>query len=231
MKLDLDRQETGRSDLAIRGTLKLGLPDGRPHEAQMAGTLVVQNLESRVLLNGSLQAEGLAECGSCLEEFTVRWDVPVEVMILRDVATDESEGETLLILQWRGEVDLHDSLRECTILAYPQAPLCKPDCKGLCPECGIDRNQATCDCGKGSLRQPDSWRKKKWPFPRKKRPSPARASAGPTGISPSRIPTSVHIAAHLVCLTGFVGSAAITASVKFSSWSPSSFFSSARRSA
>ena len=81
MKLDLDRQESGRSDLAIRGTLKLGLPDGRPDEAKVDGILVVQNLESRVLLNGSLQAEGQAECGNCLEEFSVRWDVPVEVLI------------------------------------------------------------------------------------------------------------------------------------------------------
>jgi uncharacterized protein len=146
MKLDLDRQETGRSDLAIRGTLKLGVPDGRPDEAQVDGVLVVQNLESRVLLNGTLQAEGLAECGNCLEEFTVRWDVPVEVVVLRDIDSDECEGETLLILQRKGEVSLHDSLRECTVLAFPHAPMCKPDCKGLCPECGIDCNQATCDC-------------------------------------------------------------------------------------
>jgi uncharacterized protein len=151
MKLDLDRQEIGRSDLAICGTLKLGLPDGRPPEAQVEGTLVVQNLESRVLLNGSLQAEGLAECGGCLEDFTLRWDVPVEVMVLRDVDSDENEGETLLILQRKGEVNLHDSLRECTILAYPQAALCKPDCKGLCPECGIDRNQATCVCSENEI--------------------------------------------------------------------------------
>ena len=151
MKLDLDRQETGRSDLAICGTLKLGLPDGRPSEAQVEGILEVQNLESRVLLNGSLQAAGLAECGGCLEEFTVRWDVPVEVMVLRDVDSDENEGATLLIMQRKGEVNLHDSLRECTILAYPQAPLCKPDCKGLCPDCGIDRNQATCDCSENEI--------------------------------------------------------------------------------
>ena len=151
MKLDLDRQETGRSDLAIRGTLKFGLSDGRPDEVQVDGILVVQNLESRVLLNGSLQAEGQAECGNCLEEFTVRWDVPVEVMILRDVFSEESDGETLLILQRKGEVDLHDSLRECTILAFPHAPVCKPDCKGLCPECGIDRNRATCDCSENEI--------------------------------------------------------------------------------
>ncbi len=151
IKLDLDRDECGRSDFAIGGTLKLGLPDGRPDEAQVDGILVVQNLESRVLLNGSLQAEGQADCGNCLEEFTVRWDVPVEITILRDVDTDESEGVTLLIQQRKGEVDLHDSLRECAVLAYPAAPLCKPDCKGLCPECGIDRNQATCDCSENEI--------------------------------------------------------------------------------
>ena len=146
MKLDFDRQQTGRSELAIRGTLQMGLPAGRPSVAQVDGTLVVQNLESRVLLNGCLEAEGLAECARCLEEFTIHWDVPVDIMILRDVDSGESQGETLLILQSAGEVDLRDSLRQCTIIAYPQAPICKPDCKGLCPQCGIDRNRATCDC-------------------------------------------------------------------------------------
>jgi uncharacterized protein len=151
MKLDLERQETGRSELAIHGTVKLSMSDGRPSVAQLDGTLVVQNLESRVLLNGSLQAEGRAECARCLEEFTIHWDVPVDVMVLRDADSGESEGETLLILQAGGKVDLHESLRQCSVLAYPQAPLCKPDCKGLCPECGIDRNQATCDCSKDEV--------------------------------------------------------------------------------
>ncbi|MEN8005523.1 MAG: DUF177 domain-containing protein [Candidatus Krumholzibacteriota bacterium] len=146
MKLDLDRQEFGRAELDITGSLKLDMGEGRPAEASVTGTLVVQNLDTRFLLNGTLRAEGRTECGRCLGTFPLAWDVPVEVMVLRDVDTDETEGETLLILQQAGEVDLRDSLRECVVLAYPQAPVCKPDCRGLCPECGIDRNQATCDC-------------------------------------------------------------------------------------
>lgn len=151
MKLDLDRQETGRAELAIRGALQLGLPAGRASDARLDGTLVVQNLRHRVLLNGTLRAEGRAECGRCLEEFTIHWDVPVDVMVLRDVDSGESAGETLLIMQPAGEVDLHESLRQCSVLAYPQAHLCKPDCKGLCPECGIDRNQDTCDCNENEI--------------------------------------------------------------------------------
>lgn len=151
MKLDLDRQETGRSEITIRGSVDLGLPNGLVATAEVAGELVVQNLDMRVLLNGNLEATGQAECGRCLGKFSVRWDVPVDVMILRDVDTDESEGETLLILQKSGEVDLHESLRQCAALAYPQAPVCRPDCKGLCPGCGIDRNQADCDCSEDEV--------------------------------------------------------------------------------
>ena len=151
MKLDIDRQKTGRSDLAISGTLQTCLPAGRASVAQLDGALVIQNLGSRVLLNGTLQAEGRAECGRCLEEFTIHWNVPVDVMVLRDVDAGECEGEALLILQSAGEVDLHEPLRQCSVLAYPQAHLCKADCKGLCPECGIDRNQDTCDCSENAV--------------------------------------------------------------------------------
>jgi len=146
MILDLDRHPSGRSELAIAGPLPLAMSDGRPESAELDGTLVVQNLDRRVLLNGTLVAVGRAECGRCLEEFEIRWDVPVDVMVLRDVDSGETESETLLILQQKGEVDLRESLRESAVLSYPQAPVCKDDCKGLCPDCGIDRNLETCEC-------------------------------------------------------------------------------------
>jgi len=68
MLLDLDRQESGRSELAISGALELGMSDGLPPLVEMAGTLVVQNLDSRVLLSGTLEAAGRVECGRCLED-------------------------------------------------------------------------------------------------------------------------------------------------------------------
>ena len=39
-------------------------------------------------------------------------------------------------------------LREQFVLAVPFAPLCREDCKGLCPQCGIDLNTGTCACEK-----------------------------------------------------------------------------------
>jgi uncharacterized protein len=43
-------------------------------------------------------------------------------------------------------VDLGEALREYGLMALPMQPLCKPDCKGLCPNCGADLNLGECGC-------------------------------------------------------------------------------------
>jgi uncharacterized protein len=44
------------------------------------------------------------------------------------------------------EIDLGQLMREQFYLSLPMKPLCSPDCKGLCPQCGINRNRETCTC-------------------------------------------------------------------------------------
>lgn len=146
MKLDLDRTRHGRSEIPVSGSLKLDWAEDRPPEAHLEGILVVHNLEGRFLLSGNLQAEGRTTCGRCLEEFDLSWAVPVEIMVLRDVDTDEGEDDSLVIRQTSGEVDLTEALRESLILAFPPAAVCREDCLGLCPQCGCDLNQGHCDC-------------------------------------------------------------------------------------
>ena len=43
-------------------------------------------------------------------------------------------------------LDVGELLREYALLALPMQPLCKRDCKGLCPTCGADLNAGDCDC-------------------------------------------------------------------------------------
>ncbi len=43
-------------------------------------------------------------------------------------------------------VDLTDDIREAIILAFPSYPICDPACKGLCPQCGANWNETTCEC-------------------------------------------------------------------------------------
>jgi uncharacterized protein len=63
------------------------------------------------------------------------------------VAINEAETE---IGYYSGDgMELEDSLREQVLLAVPIKTLCRYDCKGLCPTCGVNRNEQLCDCGQG----------------------------------------------------------------------------------
>ncbi len=150
MKLDIDRQDYGRSEIEISGTLALDMGEDRPGTATVQGTLIVDNLETRFLLNGKVKASGQSQCGRCLEDFQFEWDVPVDIMIMlqqeRNQDPDEGQNKTMILHQNRGEVDLSETLTECLVLAFPIATVCSEECKGLCSSCGIDLNRQSCEC-------------------------------------------------------------------------------------
>jgi uncharacterized protein len=147
MKLDLDRTEAGASDLPIAGNLAMDFGPVGPSEVAVAGTLRVDNLESRFVLRGELAARGEVTCDRCLGRFALGFDVPVQIVILCDAGSQEDdEGDTPVIHQRQGEVDLTDALREAVALAVPLQRICRDDCRGLCATCGNDRNRETCDC-------------------------------------------------------------------------------------
>ena len=103
-------------------------------------------------LRGQVQGPVLVPCSRCAEAFPLALDAPVDVT-LRPVsdleAAEEHEiGEDELATEfYRGEsLDMAALVREQCYLALPMKPLCRPDCRGLCPQCGTNLNQATCTC-------------------------------------------------------------------------------------
>lgn len=49
------------------------------------------------------------------------------------------------------QIDLRAMVRESILLDVPEAPLCRPDCPGLCPVCGVDRATETCSCDTSTI--------------------------------------------------------------------------------
>jgi uncharacterized protein len=92
------------------------------------------------------------DCSRCLEPF----EVPVDATFdLRYVPLTENTGEgerevsedDLMTAYYReGMLDLIELLREQFVLALPMKPLCTPDCRGLCPQCGANLNKTQCTC-------------------------------------------------------------------------------------
>ncbi len=161
MKLDLDRQGAGRTRLAVDEHLTLDQdPElGLPATASLRGELSVDNLESRVVVQGTLRVSAAATCDRCLEDFEAEFAADVEIVIVR-ARSPEGELDSWVIHQRSGEVDLDEPLREAALLALPQKMLCAEDCRGICPTCGANLNRESCDCpaaeGEGGEELPEA---------------------------------------------------------------------------
>jgi len=108
-----------------------------------------------VLVQLSLRGTLRYECRRCLEPVDVSVEEELEILFLPpDEARDqENESEGVRVFDpAKGEIDLGETIREEMVLSQSPWVLCDPECKGLCPQCGINLNEDTCQC---SVREPD----------------------------------------------------------------------------
>jgi uncharacterized protein len=117
-----------------------------------------------ILFKGKiLGAMGLS-CGRCLDSFVKALEIPVRSEWRQLTSSAKSVGkegvsqiedlETGVIRE--GFLDLEERILEEVILTIPILPLCRPDCRGLCPVCGENRNTNPCQCKPGGGASPFS---------------------------------------------------------------------------
>ena len=103
-----------------------------------------------VLVGGALAATVPQTCGRCLETFpaAVRADLDVRIVPRPSRADSVELGANDLDVDFYTDdlLDLGRLLEAETGIALPMKPLCRADCRGLCPACGANRNTAPCGC-------------------------------------------------------------------------------------
>ena len=104
-------------------------------------------------LTGRLSYEQTQACNRCLTPIVESTEAEVELMIEVAHRRHLSGGELELqekdlgLVMVEGEIlETDPILIEQLQLNVPMKPLCRPDCKGLCPVCGADRNVTACSC-------------------------------------------------------------------------------------
>ena len=102
--------------------------------------VVVESLSNGLTVNGEVRTEWQGTCRRCLGQAS--GELVAEVSELYQVHPTSEDA-----FAFDGEqLDLGPMVRELVLMELPPAPLCRPDCAGICAQCGADRNAAPCEC-------------------------------------------------------------------------------------
>ena len=140
-KIDYGEDVTQVGDLAVEGRAELIEEHRGPRE-------IVPDIRLRAKYEGNAQVA----CARCLEpvEHALKGDFD---LIFRPLGVDSGSSEhsitadeTEIGYYHKSGLELEDVLREQVLLSLPAKTLCRQDCKGLCPRCGLNLNSEVCSC-------------------------------------------------------------------------------------
>ena len=100
----------------------------------------LEALRDGIVVTGTVSADWSTVCRRCLASIAGRAIGEVDELY----RLDELDDEAYLIED--GQLDLAPMVREVILLELDLERLCRDDCAGLCPVCGVDRNTTPCDC-------------------------------------------------------------------------------------
>jgi uncharacterized protein len=111
-----------------------------PARREVVVDALLEWVSDGVLASGEVATEWEGECRRCLRPVTGQVRADFRELFERR----PQEGETYPLRH--EHIDLEPLAREALLVELPLAPLCSPDCQGLCPTCGADLNAGPCSC-------------------------------------------------------------------------------------
>lgn len=120
-----------------------GEPLGVIHErldGDIGVALVLESMNDGIVVSGAVRAPWATICRRCLTDID-----GVAVVAVDERYQIELTDEEAYPIE-HNQLDLAPMVRELALIELDAEQVCRPDCAGLCPVCGIDRNSATCDC-------------------------------------------------------------------------------------
>lgn len=112
------------------GTEVIGVPEG----SDLQLDLLLESVMEGVLVSGTARGRATGECVRCLDDLDREVAVQVQELYAYP-GKSSSEDEDLLELQGDA-LDLEPVLRDAVVPSLPFQPVCRPDCPGLCSQCG-----------------------------------------------------------------------------------------------
>ena len=120
--------------------------DLRPVEPIMVHGRLSAAGPSRFYFSGRIKGLTEVPCRRCLTEVTVGIDEEAHFIFSSEGEDVADDPDVYPFDPTAASLDLRPAVRELWLLSVPGFALCREDCKGLCPNCGTDWNNGTCDC-------------------------------------------------------------------------------------
>ncbi len=154
MEVQLDTITAATSELTLKATpeeldLKLDLAT---LGSDVVYNLTARRIEDEVFLDGTLTFTMNLTCARCVDEFAAPFRLPLRLVI--QLVVDESlvqeedadSEEFVLFPEAKKAFSLDQQVRDLIAVELPMKPLCRIDCRGLCPQCGANLNESPCGC-------------------------------------------------------------------------------------
>jgi uncharacterized protein len=110
-----------------------------PEDEPLEGDLTLESLVDGIYVHGEVNGRMRMRCARCLKGFEVPFDVQLDELFAREPGPEDDYALTPDLT-----LDPEPMVRDAVVLEMPFSPLHSPDCKGLCPICGGDRNLGEC---------------------------------------------------------------------------------------
>ena len=139
---------------------RVRIDDAGASHARVSGHATLLRTKGGVLVQARMQGVQREGCSRCLAEVEtpLRLDIEEEFFATADAASGSklpAPGDPdALFIDARHTLDLGEAVRQYWAGALSMQPLCRPDCRGLCPRCGRDLNQSACSC---PVEQDERW--------------------------------------------------------------------------
>jgi uncharacterized protein len=120
--------------------------------ASVTASLRLDRSGRGVVVSGSFRTRIQLVCSRCLEPFGFAAEEPFRLYFeaaqpgLPDEERELTDEELDVAYVEEGRINTDDLLRENVLLGLPVQPLCREECRGLCPHCGTNLNQGSCRC-------------------------------------------------------------------------------------
>lgn len=128
------------------------LPESVESTGPVHAALTLKRKGSRILIDGELNLRILGVCDRCLSEITssiasdfkTNLELQDDESFEREHQLDHEEMDTEFFAD--SQFDVTEFLRQQLLLSLPVKRLCREECRGLCPHCGVDLNKERCSC-------------------------------------------------------------------------------------